>query len=248
MRLFVCFFLVSAVALAGKTRPTAPPKAEEAVDVPEIGSPDFPIPARGSPEKKAVAKAASANPYVGKMQKAWDDAKTFQAAFKQVSFDKRLGSREETSGTLYLAKPGRLRWDATSDESLQILDGKKLYVIHQTRRRNVTVVDIYHNLGKAIDSKSLAFLTGKSKFAEVYDIELVSDKGTTVTMKFVSKTPGGDTLVAEIDKKSYLLRSLTSDAADLRTRTEFTDVKTNVRLDDKLFVYTPKPTDVVHNN
>ena len=213
-----------------------------------MGSPDFPIPPRGSEGKKAVAKAAASNPHVEKMQKAWDDAKTFQSAFKQVSFDKRLGTREETSGTFSLAKPSKLRWDATSDQSIQILDGKKLYVIHQNKRRNVTVVDIYSNLGKAIDSKSLAFLAGKSRFADVYDIELISSKGPTLELKFISKTPGGETLVAEIDKKSYLLRSLTSDAADLRTRTEFTDVKTNVRLDDKIFVYQPKPTDVVHNN
>lgn len=235
-------------AVQAPKEPEAAGTDEKGEKLPEIGSPDFPIPPRGSETKKAVAKAATVNPHVEKMQKAWDDAKTFQAKFSQVSFDKRLGTREETSGTFSLSKPSRLRWDAESDQSTQILDGKKLYVIHQNKRRNVTVVDIYNNLGKAIDSKSLAFLAGRSRFADVYDIELTGSKGPNLTLKFVSKTPGGDTLVAEIDKKSYLLRSLTSDAADLRTRTEFTDVKTNVRLDDSLFVYKPKPSDVVHNN
>jgi outer membrane lipoprotein-sorting protein len=256
--LVVTLLLVPAFGLRAEKSKTEPKasKAEavptdakgENVPVPEVGSPEFPIPARGSESKKAVAKAAVANPHVEKMQKAWDEAKTFQATFKQVSFDKRLGTREETSGTFSLSKPSRLRWDATSDQSVQILDGKKLYVIHQNRRRNVTVVDIYSNLGKAIDSKSLAFLAGKSRFADLYDIELVGSKGASFTFKFVSKTPGGETLTAEVDKTTYLLRSLTSDAADLRTRTEFSDIKTNVRLDDQLFVYKPKPTDVVHNN
>ena len=246
-------FLTGSVARAEKPKaaakaPQNKAKASESVAVPEIGSPEFPIPPRGSESKKAVAKAAVANPHVEKMQKAWDEAKTFQATFKQVSYDKRLGSREETSGTFSLSKPSRLRWDAKSDQSVQILDGKKLYVIHQNRRRNVTVVDIYSNLGKAIDSKSLAFLAGKSRFADLYDIELVGTKGATLTFKFVSKTPGGETLTAEVDKTTYLLRSLTSDAADLRTRTEFSDIQTNLRLDDQLFVYKPKPTDVVHNN
>lgn len=184
-------------------------------------------------------------PVIASLQKTWDAAKTYEAKFKQKVVAKRLGTEDESEGTLAVAKPNRLRWVSETDGTLQILNGNKLTNVRENKRRQVTEVDIYDQAGKAVDSKLLKFLAGKAQFKTLYKFELESETPEIVTVRFLPRVGDGESLIAEIDKKSYLLRSLTTDSEDNRVRVEFSDIKTNVKLDSKLFEYQPKKTDVV---
>ncbi len=189
--------------------------------------------------------ASPASVVIDNLQKAWDAAKTYQAKFKQTVTAKRLGTEDESEGTVSLAKPNRLRWVSDTDHTFQILDGKRLTNVRENRRRQITEVDIYPQAGQAMDNKLLNFLAGKAKFKALYKFELVTETPEIATVKFLPKVGDGETLIAEIDKNSYLLRSLTTDSDDNRVRVEFTDIRTNLKLDSKLFEYEPKKTDVV---
>lgn len=205
-------------------------------------------PAKGEKNDKAEKGTPVPGVLLEKLQKAWDAAETYQASFKQVVFAKRLGTRDETQGTLSVVKPNKLRWESTTDGTVQIMNGKQLFVVQPNKRRGTTVVDIYHDISKAMDPKPLSFLSGKAKFRDIYRVELLSETPKVAEMKFIPKHDSSESLVAEIDKSSYLLRSLTSETVDSRVRTEFSGTKTNVKLEDKLFEYKPKETDIVHNN
>jgi len=193
----------------------------------------------------AAPPKPSAASLVDGFQKAWDAAKTYEAKFKQKVTAKHLGTEDESEGTVSVSKPNRLRWVSLTDNSTQILNGNKLTNIRENKRRQTTEVDIYANAGKAVDSKLLKFLSGKAKFKALYQYEVTGETPEIATVKFVGKAGDGESLVAEIDKKSYVLRSLTSDSSDNLVRIEFSDTRTNVKLDAKLFEYQPKKSDTV---
>jgi outer membrane lipoprotein-sorting protein len=199
-------------------------------------------------EKTEKSGVGSPDKILDKLQKSWDGTNTYEAAFHQTVYSKRLGTRDESSGTLYVVKPSKLRWESKTDGSVQIMNTSQLIVITKNKRRGTTVVDMYHDLAKVMDSKPLAFLSGKSKFRDIYRVELLAETPQLAEMRFTPKTDAAETLVAEIDKESYLLRSLTSETVDSRVRTEFSGTKINVKLDDKLFEYKPNATDIIHNN
>lgn len=194
---------------------------------------------------KPVAKPDPKTSILDALQKRWDETKTYEAKFKQKVTAKQLGTEDESEGTVSVSKPNRLRWVSSTDNSIQILNGNKLTNIRENKRRETTEVDIYANAGKAVDSKLLKFLSGKAKFKTLYQYEVTSETPEIATVKFVGKAGDGETLIAEIDRKSYLLRSLTSDSSDNLVRIEFSDIRTNVKLDKKLFEYQPKKSDVV---
>ncbi len=190
-------------------------------------------------------KPPPANAIIDGLQKTWDAAKTYEAKFKQKVTAKHLGTEDESEGTVSVSKPNRLRWVSSTDDSVQILNGNKLTNIRHNKRRQTTEVDIYAQAGKAVDSKLLKFLSGKAKFKTLYQFELTSETPEIAAIKFVGKAGDGESLIAEIDKKSYVLRSLTSDSSDNLVRIDFADIRTNVKLDAKLFEYQPKKSDVV---
>jgi outer membrane lipoprotein carrier protein len=200
----------------------------------------FAATAKKKPEEVQV------NELVEKLQKYWDSAKTYRANFVQVVYAKRLGTRDETEGILYVSKPGRLRWESKSDPSFQIMDGKKLMYVHSNKRRGTTVVDILEDTTKTVDAKALQFLAGTGNFKDSYKVTLVTDKPKVAEIKLVPKGGGSESYIAEINKSSYGIESLTTESGDTRAKIKFSDVKTNVELDEKLFKYEPKPTDIIH--
>lgn len=221
------FFLLFAVACASSPSPSPTPTALP------------PEPSARNPETY-IAEV------VAKLQKSWDAAKSYQAEFKQVVLSKRMGTRDETEGVLYVAKPDRLRWETRTDGSTQILSGKKLTNIQENKRRKSRTVDIYKDVRKVTGGTPLNFLSGKSKFKEIYNIKMLSETPEMVELKLVPKREGQETLIAEVDKSSYFLRSLTTENTESRVRTEFSNIKTNVKLDSKLFEFKPGQQDVVH--
>jgi len=199
------------------------------------------------PPAKAERKSPSVDALIEGLQTSWDAAKTYQAKFQQVVTSKRLGTRDETRGTLFVVKPSHLRWESETDGGFQIMSEKKLTVVHKNRRGTV-VVDLYPDLGKVMDPRPLAFLSGRVKFKDLYTIDLVSETPDAATVRFVTRGTPNDALVAEIDKKSYFLRSLTSETLESTVRTEFTGVRTNIELGEALFEYKPGSGDIIHRN
>jgi len=240
MRVILFIFVLFPLLLTAddKPKPKATPKAKAEAK------------AEDKAEKSEGTKLAAGlvGPLVEKLQTSWDEAKSYKAKFKQVLFYKRMGTREETVGTLYVAKPGKMRWESDTDGVIQIMNGKKLWVIKPNKRRGIQVVDVFSDLKKIMDPRPLSFLSGTGKLKDLYETELLKETGTLAEIKFFPKTAATDSLIAEIDKESYLLRSLTTDSSDSRARTEFTHTEVNPTLEEKLFEYKVLPTDVVHEN
>jgi len=198
---------------------------------------------------KSLILAAFATPVsdtVAKLQKSWDDAKTYQAQFTQVVNSKHLGTKDENKGTISVAKPDRLRWESQTEGNTQILNGKKLVNLQENKRRKTRTVDIYNDIKKRVGGTALNFLAGKAKFNDLYTIKIISEKPKVVELKLTPKKEGEEPMIVEVNKATYLLTSLTTESAESKVRIEFSNIKTNVKLDDQLFEFKPLPTDVVH--
>lgn len=197
-------------------------------------------------QKTAEVTAIAA---LAKLQATWDSMKSYRSQFKQVVVDKRLGDRDESDGVLTVIKPDKLRWESKTDQSVQILSGKRLTNVHINRRRLSTTVDIWEDAAKNLDSRTLKLLAGQLKFADLYRPELLKETPKSLEIKMKPKSPGAETLIAEIDKESYLLRALITDSGDSRVVVEFSQMKANpTDIDPALFDYKPGPKDVVHRN
>lgn len=187
---------------------------------------------------------------IDKIQKTWEESPSYQADFKQVIRSKRMENREESAGVLSVVKPGRLRWESTKDQNVQILNGKKLVNIHANKRRGIRVVDIYEDISSQMDVKMLEFLAGKAKFKEWYRVELHKETPNIIGLKLSprnqKKPAPEDVYVAEFDKKSYILRALSNESADSKVRIDFSNIQTNAKLSEDLFEYKAEPKDVVH--
>ncbi|NBX68396.1 MAG: outer membrane lipoprotein carrier protein LolA [Proteobacteria bacterium] len=185
---------------------------------------------------------------LSKLQNSWDNTKNYQSNFKQVVFSKKLHTKDETRGTIFVSKPGKIRWEIPDQNLIQILNGNRMTQIKENKRRKKTVVDIFRDISKSVDLKSLGFLSGTASFKESYNAVLGAEDTEKIELKLTPKSSPNETYLAEIDKKSYFLRALTTDTADSKVRIDFLKTEINTNLESSLFEYQPKPTDTVHEN
>jgi len=190
--------------------------------------------------------AAPISDTVSKLQKSWDDAKTYQAQFKQTISSKVMGTKDENSGEITVSKPDRLKWESKTEGNTQILNGKKLVNIQENKRRKNRTVDIYTDVRKRVGGTALGFLAGRAKFADLYNVKVLSETPKIVELKLSPKKEGGDPMVVEVNKSNYLLAALTTENQESKVRIEFSNIKTNVKLDENLFEFKSQPNDVVH--
>lgn len=196
----------------------------------------------------AIYAATDVTALLTSFQKTWDETKTYQASFKQTVESKQMGTKDESTGILYVEKPSKLRWESGTDGSVQILNGNQLTSIQINKRRSTKTVNILKDVSKTVDSKALSFLAGKAKFADLYNSKLLKENDKVASLKLTpQKGAPGESYVAEIDKKGYFLVSLTTEAPDSKVVMEFSEIKPNLKLDGKLFEYKADPKDIIRN-
>lgn len=181
---------------------------------------------------------------VDNFQKAWDNLKTLKADVRQTSENKALGLEPEVQeGVLYLKKPGYLRFDSKTENTTQILNRKE-FILKKNQRNRVDIVAL--KSGKL--PKAFQFFSGKQKFKEIYELKSVTDKGEALAFHFIPKHGKKESYIAEIEKKSYLLKALLVEAGDSKVGLSLANIKPNEKLEDKLFHYQPDAKDIVNRD
>jgi outer membrane lipoprotein carrier protein len=188
----------------------------------------------------SLAAAASA-PEVHSIAQAVDDhynhLKTLQAEFRETY--RGLGSERTESGTLWLKKPGKMRWEYRSPkEKLFLSDGKDTWFYlpgdRQVRRISVKQLD---------DLRSpLAFLLGKAKLEkELEGLSLASDispsdAGNTV-LRGVPKALAGRVtqVILEVTPGHLISRIKVEEVDGSETEYYLSEQKENLELSDQRF-------------
>jgi len=184
------------------------------------------------PDVSAIAKAVDAR---------YDHLHTLQAEFTEIY--RGAGMDRTESGTLWLKKPGKMRWEYRSPkEKLFLSDGKDAWFYvpgeRQVRRTAVKKLD---------DLRSpLAFLLGKTRLEkELQGLSLAPDlrplAAGDVVLRGVPKALADrvSQVLLEISPESWISRILIEEVDGSVTEYRFNDQKENVEVSDRSFQFVP---------
>jgi outer membrane lipoprotein carrier protein len=188
---------------------------------------------------------ADAPPNVSQIAKAVDDhydhLRTLQAQFTELY--EGAGMQRTESGTLWLKKPGKMRWEYRSPkEKLFLSDGQNAWFYmpgdKQARRTPVKKLD---------DLRSpLSFLLGKTKLEkELQGLSWAPDEkpmtSGDVLLRGVPKGLGEqiNSILLELTPNHEILRIVLNQEDGSTTEFRFQDQKINVEIDEKSFRFVP---------
>ncbi|HUJ41110.1 MAG TPA: outer membrane lipoprotein chaperone LolA [Candidatus Acidoferrales bacterium] len=202
--------------------------------------PAFP---RAGGSEKAVERI------VRSLEARYRGAESFRAVFLERRSEGR-GSMQLESGTLYIHRPGWMRWEYESPErKLFLVDGKFAW-FYVPADHTVTKAPIRQSDDDRIP---LLLLAGKTnlhrvcqriEFADVH-VEAAGDVALRCLPARGAEQEYKEALF-EVDADSHLVRLLIREAGDIETEFHFGNWQENLPLDRSLFQFTPpKGTAVV---
>ncbi|MGA9033291.1 MAG: outer membrane lipoprotein chaperone LolA [Sulfuricaulis sp.] len=127
---------------------------------------------------------------VDSLRQFFREVNSFSAQFKQIVLDESLKPVQESSGTLWIERPNKFRWDYDKPYKQQIVaDGKRLWV-YDVGLQQASVRDL---TGGLTDTPAM-LLAGKGQLEDNFTIQSLDaqDKMTWVQLKPRSKDSGYD--------------------------------------------------------
>ena len=176
------------------------------------------------------------------VENKYNGMKSMKAHFHQVY---RQGGRviRQEQGTLFLSKPGRMRWEYESPEpKLFITDGSQVYLFVPSENRVVQSA-----IKESDDIRApLRFLLGKLNFAEEFDKMETSpelmpiEKGDFVFKAYSKKLAQQlEWVIFEVSKSYEIRRVVTREPGGLETEFQFDALESNPPLADSIFRFSP---------
>jgi outer membrane lipoprotein carrier protein len=181
------------------------------------------------------------------LQRKYDAIKDFSASFIQTYEGGVLRRKASESGTVYVKKPGRMRWDYTSPEKkLFVSDGHTMFLYFPADKQ------VMKNPVPAQDEATSAvlFLMGKGDIVRDFNVKW-AEGGTENTYRLRldprTRQTEYDWLEVAADRHTLQIVGLTAaDAQGGRSSFSFSNFKENVGLADKMFEFTiPRGTEVI---
>jgi len=172
--------------------------------------------------------------------------KTFNAQFVQVVLDENLNRLEESSGEMWIERPGRFRWNYEPPLEQQIVgDGRRIWV-YDVELEQITVRDFDQALGRT----PAILLAGEGEIEAAYEVE---DRGLHGRVNFIALIPrdnDGNFSEMQLGFEDGQLRQLQLiDQLGQITRVIFSDNAVNPNLEASLFDFTPPPgVDVIDDS
>jgi len=199
----------------------------------------------------SAAPASDVHAIASAVDARYNHLHTLQCEFTEIYSG--AGSERTESGTLWLKKPGKMRWEYRSPRAkLFVGDGKNAWFYvpgeRQVRRTEIRKLD---------DLRSpLAFLLGKTKLEkELPGLSLAKDVPPLVVedvvLRGVPKAMANrvSQVLLEITPESWLRRIVIQEADGSTTEYRFSDEKQDVKIADQRFEFaTPEGVEVIDEN
>lgn len=169
--------------------------------------------------------------------------RTLQADFHQVVLDEDLAPLQETSGRMWLARPGRFRWSYGQPVEQEVLaDGLHLWV-YDVGLEQVIV----RNQSKSLSNTPAALLAGDDKPGDSYLIEYLGKQGAISWITLFPKDSSAPFSQIQLGFENGDLRLVQMlDQLDQITRLRFDNVIVNDQLPQGLFkLNLPTGVDVI---
>ena len=183
----------------------------------------------------------------GALQRKYDAIKDFAASFTQTYEGGVLRRKASESGTVYVKKPGKMRWDYTTPEKkLFVSDGQTMYLYFPADRQ------VMKNPVPDQDQATSAvlFLMGKGDILRDFNVKWAeggSEGPYRLRLDPKTRQAEYDWLEVAADRKSLQIVGLSAgDAQGGRSSFVFSNFKENAGLADKMFQFTiPRGTEVI---
>ena len=137
-----------------------------------------------------------------RLDRFFEKVTTFKASFIQVVLDENLLALEETSGLLWIARPGRFRWDYESVHRQSIVaDGEVLWLydveLEQVTRRAQE---------SAIGQTPAVLLSGGQQYRKDYNVTILGRQGAVNWISLVPKFSDGSFAEIQLGFEGETLR------------------------------------------
>jgi outer membrane lipoprotein carrier protein len=194
----------------------------------------------------AVVSAATdrleLNAVVDRVQKRYDAAGDFRAHFSQTLTNPTFKRKTALSGEVLLKKPGKMRWNyQTPDVKMYLADGTRLWLYepedHQAFKQDLKSSQL---------PAALAFLTGKGKLADEFEIAFSKAPGIGTARDYLlslrprQAQPQVKEITFVVDPETFLVReSVLVDGQGNVNDMLFSDIKINGGVPDATFKWSP---------
>ena len=186
-----------------------------------------------------VADAAARDP----LDRFFNEVLTFKASFNQVVLDEGLNTIQESSGTLYIKRPNKFRWDYDVPFKQEIVsDGAKIWV-YDIDLQQVTV----RKMDGALGNTPAILLAGKGKLGDNFTVKSLGKQGKLEWIKMIPRERDGGFEDIRVGFENGKIRKLEMvDSFGQTTRITLRDNRENSKISQKTFAFVPpKGVDVV---
>jgi outer membrane lipoprotein carrier protein len=192
------------------------------------------VPAEGAKAPADVVKS---------VQERYDATQSFAADFDQEMRIEAGGQVIRSTGKLWFAKPGRMRWEYEQPEKQTIVaDGETLWIDQPVDNQVLKAP-----LAQAFESRTPAsFLFGVARIERDFDAVVLSPAENGALRVQLDPKSAADgslgSLILEVDEETYDVEAATiRDPLGNSTRVTLKDMKRNGTIDDALFRYERRP-------
>jgi outer membrane lipoprotein carrier protein len=201
--------------------------------------------ASGAPAEPAavpVGEKLDLHTVVERMQKRYDQAKDFHARFSQTYGRAVMGRTTVSTGTITFKKPGRMRWDYDKPEPRMFLSNSQVLWLYEPTEKQAFKQDLKTSQLPA----ALAFLMGKGKITDEFDVSFASDaqagRPGDYRLALSPKQPQSayKSILFVVDAKEFLVReSVLVDAQGNTNHFVFDALEVNSKVADSVFKWAP---------
>lgn len=164
--------------------------------------------------------------HIQKIEKKLNAIKTIQADFLQIN-----DSFDESTGTLYLAKPGKLRWDYNQPNPVLIVVNNSLITYYDKELDEVSKIVDRDNIISLLAKKNISFTDNSIKLVDFKQ----TDNKTILVLRNADENVQGQASLIFSKSEHELLSVEIIDAVGKKTSILFDKLQKNVKIDKKLF-------------
>ncbi|WP_275287027.1 outer membrane lipoprotein chaperone LolA [Halomonas elongata] len=175
-----------------------------------------------------------------------EPVKTYVADFDQEILDSGGQQLQEASGRMWLARPGRFRWEVDAPYEQIVVSNGEDVTLYDPDLQQATI----QALDERVTHTPALLLSGSTdELTESYEVTR-SQQGTAETFTLTPRD--ADTLFESLKMTFYgetLGRLQMTDSTGQRTAIEFDDAQQNVEVSDSRFsIELPEDTDVIRES
>ena len=170
------------------------------------------------------------------LQRFFSDVQSYTAKFSQVVLDESFNLLQESSGTLWIQRPDKFRWDYDIPFEQHIVgDGERIWV-HDVELQQVTVRRLSGGLG----ATPALLLAGQGKLDENFLVNSLGSQGRLEWTQLIPKNKDGgyEEIRVDLGGGRISIKEMI-DGFGQTTRIALRDANENVQINARKFVFEP---------